>query len=121
MRSDMSSRRNLWTILALGALPLLLEATTGCDVLFGLQRIEVPNALYCACSCDAGGGGPRNVLVAMGSDDAEESAGSVDLTNGDLDLGSNIVGIRFENLVIPQGATILAAYVQLDRKGTRLN
>jgi hypothetical protein len=108
----MSSRRNLWTILALGALPLFLEATTGCDVLFGLQRIEVPNSLYCACSCDAGGGGPRNVLVAMGSDDAEESAGSVDLTNGDLDLGSNIVGIRFENLVIPQGATILAAYVQ---------
>lgn len=109
----MNSRRTLWGFLSLAALPLLLEATTGCDVVFGLHRVEHPNALYCACTCDAQGGGPRNVLVAQGTDDAEESAGgSVDLTNGDLDLGSNIVGLRFENLVIPQGATILHAYVQ---------
>jgi len=108
----MDSRRTLWAGLVLGAAPFLLEATAGCDVVLGLQRPTHPNALYCECSCDAGGGGLRNVLVARGEDDAEEVGGTMDLTNGDLDLGNALVGVRFENLVIPQGATIQHAYVQ---------
>jgi uncharacterized protein YjiK len=57
------------------------------------------------------------VRVAASSDDAEESAsGSMSLTSSDLELvfdGSNqTVGIRFNGVAIPQGATITRAYVQ---------
>ena len=57
------------------------------------------------------------VRVAAGSDDAEESAsGSMSLTSSDLELvydGSDqMVGIRFSGVDIPQGATIVNAYVQ---------
>jgi hypothetical protein len=58
--------------------------------------------------------------VASGSDDAEErDSGSVSLTSTDLDLiydGSQtkhqIVGVRFTGIDIPQGADIVAAYIQ---------
>ncbi|MFW5442824.1 MAG: Ig-like domain-containing protein [Methylococcaceae bacterium] len=59
------------------------------------------------------------VPVAIGSDDAEEntSSGSVSLSSSDLEMvkdGSKtqIVGVRFQNLVIPQEATIVDAYIQ---------
>lgn len=55
--------------------------------------------------------------VGAGSDDAEESpAGVVSLNSTDLELvwedGNQVVGIRFAGLPVPQGATILGAYVQ---------
>jgi len=55
--------------------------------------------------------------VSASSDDAEESAsGSVNLTSSDLELvyaGSNqTVGMRFNGVAIPQGASIVNAYVQ---------
>lgn len=58
--------------------------------------------------------------VNSSSDDAEEtvSSGNVDLTSTDLELvdeGGNSpqeVGMRFTNLSIPRGATILEAYIQ---------
>jgi uncharacterized protein YjiK len=56
--------------------------------------------------------------VAASSDDAEQSgSGSVSLASSDLELGadggtSQTVGIRFANLGIPQGATIVDAYIQ---------
>ena len=58
-----------------------------------------------------------DVRVATGSDDAEEYAsGDVNITSEDLELvndGSDqTVGIRFVGVDIPQGATILNAYVQ---------
>jgi len=58
--------------------------------------------------------------VAAGTDDAEESVvdGSMHRSSSDLELihesGSDdqLVGLRFRDLTIPQGATILNAYVQ---------
>jgi hypothetical protein len=58
-----------------------------------------------------------DVRVSASADDAEQAAsGSVDLTSSDLELvldGSNqTVGLRFNGLTIPPGATITQAYVQ---------
>ena len=53
------------------------------------------------------------VSVATSSDDAEESgAGTVDLLRGDLDLGKREIGLRFSNVNVPRGATIVAAQIQ---------
>ena len=68
-----------------------------------------------------GGGGGTTIVsrrIASGSDDAEEkSNGSVSLTSTDIELvddkGNNqTIGLRFTNLNIPQGATIVSADVQ---------
>ncbi|MFN8454763.1 MAG: hypothetical protein U0401_08865 [Anaerolineae bacterium] len=64
-----------------------------------------------------GGTSTLEVQVAASSDDAEQKAsGSVDLVSSDLELvfdGSNqTVGLRFNGISIPQGATITNAYVQ---------
>jgi len=65
--------------------------------------------------------------VNSSSDDAEEaiSSGAVSLTSSDLELGadgtvSQIVGMRFNGVTVPQGATITAAYVEfeVDETGT---
>lgn len=60
-----------------------------------------------------------NSAVVQSSDDAEEeiSSGSVNLTSSDLELtsdgGSNQwVGMRFQNITIPQGTVILSASIQ---------
>ena len=58
-----------------------------------------------------------DVRVSSGSDDAEESAtGVINLPHPQLllvyDKNNQIVGLRFNNINIPQGATILNAYVQ---------
>ncbi len=55
--------------------------------------------------------------VTSGSDDAEESsAGSVSVTGSDLELVNDgnlqTVGLRFPNLAIPNGASIVNAWVQ---------
>ena len=57
--------------------------------------------------------------VAASADDAEESAaGSVNISDGDLELvldnagGNQTVGMRFAGLQIPDGATIVNAWVQ---------
>ncbi len=59
------------------------------------------------------------VRVATGNDDAEQrvSSGSVNLSSSDLELiadGSNdqLVGMRFTNVTVPNGATISSAYTQ---------
>jgi hypothetical protein len=63
----------------------------------------------------------RSVVIAKGSDDAEESNAGVIYTNStDIELvydsynaaGNQIVGLRFINLNIPRGATINNAYLQ---------
>ena len=71
-------------------------------------------------------GGEVNTLtvrVAAGSDDAEESAtGDMNLTSSDLELVFNdsnqTVGIRFSAVGIPQGATIVNAYLQFQTDET---
>jgi hypothetical protein len=65
----------------------------------------------------ASGSASLNVRIATSSDDAEESAtGSISLTSSDLELvfdGSNqVVGLRFNGVTIPRGASIVNAYVQ---------
>ena len=61
------------------------------------------------------------VRVAAGGDDAEEkvATGSIDLTSSDLEIteeggpGDNqLIGMRFDNVAIPQGMIITSAYVQ---------
>ncbi|KPJ58249.1 MAG: hypothetical protein AMJ46_14480, partial [Latescibacteria bacterium DG_63] len=63
------------------------------------------------------------VWVSANSDDSEEtiSSGYIDWGSSDLELGyqssgsppsAQIVGMRFTNIIIPQGATITNAYIQ---------
>lgn len=61
--------------------------------------------------------------VSLSSDDAEERAsdGSVDLTSSDIELGDDpgfsedqTVGLRFQNITIPQGAVITTAYLEFE-------
>lgn len=59
------------------------------------------------------------IIVSASSDDAEESeAGTMNLLSSDLGLGhettDQIVGIRFQNVVVPKGALIKKAYIQFD-------
>ena len=59
--------------------------------------------------------------VAASSDDAEErSAGSMSLTSTDLELTydgvTQKIGMRFNGLAIPPGATIVSAYIQFQAK-----
>lgn len=74
-------------------------------------------------------GPSQNKLVASqicnGSDDIEESyKGSISTSSSDLELvedgsrGSQIVGLRFNNLNLPQGAEITSAYIQFTAEGT---
>jgi len=105
------SRRLLWCVLSLAALPLLFEATTGCDTVFGLNRPPDDNALQCACTC-RGAAIPSTLEIVAGPDDAEQTGASMDLASTDLDLGDRIVGVRFDNVAIPPGAKIANAYVQ---------
>jgi len=62
-----------------------------------------------------------DVPVAQSSDDAEErvSDGAMYLTSSDLELtndaayrGQQVVGVRFQNVAVPQGATITDAYIE---------
>jgi hypothetical protein len=61
--------------------------------------------------------GVVDVRVAASSDDAEEKiTGGMRMTSTDLDLvydsGEQTVGMRFNEIDIPQGATVVSAYVQ---------
>ena len=79
----------------------------------------------------SGGGDPQpqsfNVRISARSDDAEQfiSSGLMQLNSGDLELTqedeNQIVGLRFNGISIPPGATILEAYVQftVDEVSTR--
>jgi hypothetical protein len=108
------SRGSLWVALGILTLPLIIEATGGCSFQSPPSSGVVPiddNAYTCACDCDEG---PRNVniRVAASSDDAEQAGGAMTLNGLDLDMGSTIVGIRFNAVSIPHGATIQSAFVQ---------
>lgn len=59
------------------------------------------------------------VSVASSNDDAEESeTGSVNTNSPDLELveasTNQMVGLRFQNIIIPKGAMITKAYIQFD-------
>lgn len=64
-----------------------------------------------------------DVRVSDNDDDAEEQAsGTVQRRNSDLELVTDkdiqVVGVRFSGLGIPQGATILDAYIQFEADET---
>lgn len=66
---------------------------------------------------NAGSTAVLDIPITAGTDDAEEAAsGSVNRANGDLELALDAtpqtVGLRFQSVTVPQGATILSAYVQ---------
>ena len=70
-----------------------------------------------------GKGNYFNLQVGVNTDDAEENlgSGSVSTAGNDLELvtdgaTSQEVGIRFQNLAIPQGATITNAYITFTAK-----
>ena len=60
--------------------------------------------------------------VSQSTDDVEEkvSSGSMKRTSSDLELikdsEDQVIGIRFENITLPQGATINNAYIQFEAK-----
>jgi len=66
-------------------------------------------------------GATVEIRVAAGEDDSEEdvATGAIDLTSSDLEITeegepalNQLVGLRFNNVDIPQGAAITSAYVQ---------
>ena len=69
-----------------------------------------------------GGGGSLDVRVSSGSDDSEEHTtenNAISLTSSDLELGSEgggadlqEIGVRFQNITVPAGATITEATIQ---------
>lgn len=113
----MTSRSALWIGLSLATLPLYFGATTGCDVVFPLREPNTDNAVGCDCTCDAPAI-PAEFPVLVSSDDAEQTGQTMDLTDGDLDLGEKIVGVRFDNVLIAPGAKITRAYVQFESSQT---
>jgi len=76
-----------------------------------------------------GSGGTLDIKVSTSSDDAEQclSNSAMDLSSGDLELiadgncsGSNQqVGIRFQNMTIPQGASITSSYIEFTAETPR--
>src|SRR3989344_2557100 len=61
--------------------------------------------------------------VSSSTDDAEEviGSGAIDLTSSDLELGAEgggsklqSVGMRFNNVSVPQGATVVSAYIEFE-------
>ncbi len=72
----------------------------------------------------------QDKIVVAGSDDSEEANSNNWAWNGStgLELGEddgdnvlNVCGMRFQNLNIPQGATIASAYIQFEAKGSYSN
>ncbi len=68
-------------------------------------------------------GGIVNVQITQSADDVEERVldGVMDMTSTDIELGDDpgynadqTVGLRFQNVSIPQGATVTAAYLEFE-------
>ena len=62
--------------------------------------------------------------IGVGADDAEENgSGGLNLASNDFDLGvggsTQVAGLRFTNLAIPQGATIQSAAIQFQADETQ--
>jgi hypothetical protein len=109
----MTSRSLLWLALGTLGLPLLVQGTGGCTFESpgpSFKPID-DNAYTCGCSCNTGSRNP-SFVVSASSDDAEQDGAAVSLADGDLDLGAQIVGLRFPGVALPPGAIIESAVVQ---------
>ena len=79
-------------------------------------------AVVAALSLTVAWSGTLDVRIAQSSDDVEENlAGAMYFNSSDLELGNDpsyngdqTVGLRFQNVSIPQGATITAAYLEFE-------
>src|SRR5262249_16691776 len=109
----MTARNLLWLALGTLGLPLLIQGTGGCTFPSPPPEI-VPiddNAYTCGCTCNAGSRSPT-FTVSASSDDAEQDGVVVNVADADLDLGAQIVGLRFPGVALPPGAMIESAVVQ---------
>jgi PKD repeat protein len=109
---------------------MLMDAT---DTAMTFQFINVAGTLidtHTITQENSGNSGILNIRVSQSSDDAEEltdtspvqgyATGHMTLTSTDLEMvddsgwhgGDQTVGVRFQNVDVPQGATILAAYLE---------
>jgi len=104
----MTSRGLLWLALGAAALPLIVEGTSGCSFTPGTYD---DNAYYCGCECKSPGR-EKTFGITAASDDAEQNGTTVGLGGTDLDLGAQVVGLRFPNVGIPPNAVIDHAFVQ---------
>lgn len=58
--------------------------------------------------------------IANNNDDAEENTTSTGYNTNSSTLDStNYIGLRFQNIAIPQGATITSAYIRMTSRGNR--
>jgi hypothetical protein len=97
------------------ALATFLGVTPGCglDVNgLGPQLSVVENSYSCQCTCTDAVGGMETTSF-LDKNDADETAnGTVNIVRRVRDLGLVLVGLRFPNLGIPRGATIVSAEIQ---------
>lgn len=56
-------------------------------------------------------------IVNQSSDDADEA--TLSLTSSDLDLAQSTVAIRFQDVAIPNAATVTSAYIELTAEATK--
>ena len=111
-------------VAAVVLLPFVFQANTGCgldvtgicaDPCIQSDSKSNPNSYLCSCTCDSPNIFLGQFPVLLGADDAEQkvSDNSVDVVSTDIDFSSaRLVGIRFQNLNIPPGATIGSAFIQ---------
>lgn len=99
------------------AMKRILDTTTGVNI--GLARFSVPGGpiLYPVVDVDKPTKPNLAIPLNAGDDDVEEAtSGVMSLTSSDLDLmeeggAAKFVGLRFNNVNIPQGAKIVGAAV----------
>lgn len=56
-------------------------------------------------------------IIMESTDDAEQNGSSMELSSTDLDIASRIIGLRYRNVGIKQGATISSAYITFEADG----
>jgi len=97
------------------ALPFLLQASTGCGFQAGsFAEVKPTNSYGCSCICSPAPPRHRDLRVSFSEDDSEQQLNaSILLQSPDLDfLKDRVVGLRFRDVKIPQGAVIDSANVE---------
>jgi len=65
--------------------------------------------------------GTETAQIATSSDDADQVSGSSTALTGDLDVAERFVGLRFQDIDIPQDATILSATISFTATGNTVS
>ncbi|MCB0735358.1 MAG: hypothetical protein KDC76_12295, partial [Bacteroidetes bacterium] len=73
-----------------------------------------------AFSCSGTSSSTFTKRIASSNDDVyQKSDGEMRFTNSDVDLGEDLVGLRYDGIEIPQGATITSAKLKKKKKSDR--